>query len=114
MGPAPVASRAAVVDRIGPPAGDRLPEIAQLVQDSANLGRDAFRERRGVQAGYMTASNAWFEKIAAVPARFNRLIFYSGMTFHAADIAHPERLSAAPRSGRLTLNGFFTCRRNLA
>ena len=91
-----------------------LPEIARLVQDSAALAPAEFHATRGVKAGYMTASNAWFEKIAAVPARFNRLIFYSGMTFHAADIAHPGRLAADPRSGRLTLNGFFTCRRNLA
>lgn len=91
-----------------------LPEIAQLVQDSAKLAPDEFHARHGVVPGYMTESNAWFEKIAAVPARFNRLIFYSGMTFHAADIAHPERLDADPHRGRLTLNGFFTCRRNLA
>ncbi len=32
----------------------------------------------------------------------------------SGDIAAPDRLSADPRSGRLTLNGFFTCRRNLA
>lgn len=91
-----------------------LAEIGQLVQDSATLPPAVFSLRRGVEAGYMTASNAWFEKLAAIPARFNRLIFYSGMTFHAADIAHPERLTADPRSGRLTLNGFFTCRRNLS
>lgn len=91
-----------------------LADVAQLVQDSATLAPDDFRARSGVEPGYMTASNAWFEKIAAVPARWNRLIFYSGMTFHAADIVHPERLVSDPYRGRLTLNGFFTCRRNLA
>ncbi|HEU0307204.1 MAG TPA: DUF6445 family protein, partial [Lysobacter sp.] len=70
--------------------------------------------RHGVQPGYMTASNARFEKLLAVKPRWNRLIFYSGMVFHTADITQPERLGADPRTGRLTLNGFFTCRRNLA
>ena len=73
-----------------------------------------FTARHGVQPGYMTASNAWFEKLLAVEPRWNRLIFYSGMVFHAADITQPERLGTDPRTGRLTLNGFFTCRRNLA
>lgn len=91
-----------------------LPDIAALVQDSATLAPDAFQARHGIAPGYMTASNAWFEKIAAVPARWNRLVFYSGMTFHGADIAQPAGLVADPRCGRLTLNGFFTCKRNLA
>lgn len=91
-----------------------LPEIARLVQDSATLPPSDFSARHGVQPGYMTASNAWFEKIAVVPPRWNRLVFYSGTTFHAADIVDPARLRADPRSGRLTLNGFFTCRRSLA
>lgn len=91
-----------------------LAQIGQLVQDSASLSRDDFLARHTVQPGYMTTSNAWFEKLLTVPPRWNRLIFYSGMVFHSADIAHPERLSADPRTGRLTLNGFFTCRRNLA
>ena len=38
-----------------------------------------------IASGYMTNSNAWFERIASVPAR-----------------------------GRLTLNGFFGCRRSAA
>lgn len=91
-----------------------LADVAQLVQDSAALPAADFSARHGVQPGYMTASNAWFEKLLAVAPRWNRLIFYPGMTFHGADITHPERLGADPRTGRLTLNGFFTCRRNLA
>lgn len=90
-----------------------LPEIARLVQDSATLAPTDFQARHGIGPGYMTTSNHWFAKIGAVPARFNRLVFYSGMTFHAADITQPERLHADPRRGRLTLNGFFTCRRAL-
>ena len=63
--------------------------------------------------GYMTAGNPWFERIAAVPARFNRLIVYPGSVFHGADIQSPERLDPDPRAGRLTMNGFFVCRRRL-
>ena len=75
---------------------------------------EVFAAQYGVRAGYMTQGNAWFEKLLAVPPRFNRAVFYSGAIFHAGDILAPERLSADPRRGRLTLNGFFTCRRNLA
>jgi hypothetical protein len=89
-------------------------EIGRLAQDSAAMARDEFSDRYGLQAGYMTGSNAYFEKILSVPPRWNRLIFYSGMTFHSGDITRPEKLSRDPRQGRLTLNGFFTCRRNLA
>jgi hypothetical protein len=39
------------------------------------------------------------------------LIFYDGMLFHAGDIRTPDRLSDDPAVGRLTLNGFFTCRK---
>jgi hypothetical protein len=91
-----------------------MAEIAQLVQASVTMDRGEFSERHGIDAGYMTDSNAYFEKILTVPARWNRLIFYSGLVFHAGDIFHPERMSTDPRAGRLTLNGFFTCRRNLA
>jgi hypothetical protein len=40
------------------------------------------------------------------------LIFYNGSLFHSADIGQPALLSANPTLGRLTLNGFLTCRRN--
>jgi hypothetical protein len=45
-------------------------------------------------------------------AAWNRMIFYDGGLFHSADISQPSLNSADPRTGRLTLNGFFTCRRN--
>lgn len=91
-----------------------MAEIAALVQDSGRLDREAFVQRYGLAPGYMTQSNAYFEKLHAIPPRWNRLVFYSGMIFHGADITAPERLSRDPRSGRLTLNGFFLYRRNLA
>jgi hypothetical protein len=45
-------------------------------------------------------------------AKWNRLIFYDGAMLHSGDIRRPEKLSADPRAGRLTLNGFFTSRRH--
>ena len=62
----------------------------------------------------MTASNAYFERIATVPAAWNRLIFYDGGLFHSAHIEQPALLASDPTRGRLTLNGFFTCRRHSA
>lgn len=87
--------------------------IVELVQASARLTGAEFERRYGVAPGYMTESNAWFERVAAVPARFNRLVLYPGSVFHGAHITAPERLSPDPAAGRLTLNGFFVCRRNL-
>ncbi len=87
--------------------------ILPLIADSSTLDRDAFRARYGIDTGYMTASNDWFEKVLTVPARFNRIIFYEGTLFHSGEIAHPELLLRDPRRGRLSLNGFFTCRRSV-
>jgi Family of unknown function (DUF6445) len=33
---------------------------------------------------------------------------------HSSDIPSPNLLSTDPLRGRLTVNGFFTCRRNLS
>lgn len=88
--------------------------IVELVQASARLPAAEFQQRYGIAPGYMTESNPWFERSAAVPARFNRLIFYPGSVFHGAALTAPDRLSPDPAAGRLTLNGFFVCRRSLA
>jgi Family of unknown function (DUF6445) len=87
--------------------------LMPLIHDSGQLDAAAFKARYGIDTGYMTASNDWFEKIVTVPARYNRIIVYEGTLFHTGEIAHPELLSRDPRSGRLSLNGFFTCRRNI-
>ncbi len=57
-------------------------------------------------ACYMTGSNEIAERLCVIPARFNRLIFYSGEMPHSGDIAAPELLSKNIREGRLTLNIF--------
>lgn len=55
---------------------------------------------------YMTTSNDVAEMLAMVPARFNRLIFYSGDVPHSAYIENSNLLTDDPSSGRLTLNTF--------
>jgi hypothetical protein len=85
-----------------------------LIADAGRMDAGRFRARYGIDIGYMTGSNLWFEKLQTVPARYNRIIFYEGTVFHSGEIAHPELLSRDPRAGRLSLNGFFTCRRSLA
>lgn len=61
-----------------------------------------FRNR----AKYMTESNEIAELLCTIPARFNRMIFYSGRIPHSAAITAPELLSKDCRKGRLTLNVF--------
>lgn len=57
-------------------------------------------------ATYMTASNEIANLLCTIPARFNRMIFYSGQIPHNAAIAAPELLTKDCRNGRLTLNVF--------
>lgn len=92
----------------------RLP----LAQINANMPRwnalsdAAFTEEIGSPAAYLTRSNAFFELQHVVPAAFNRAVFYDGNQFHSSHIEQPEKLLADPACGRLTLNGFFICRRS--
>ncbi len=62
------------------------------------------------QQGYITESNHQFELFCTIPPLWNRVIFYDGTIFHSAHITKPELLGSNPQQGRLTLNGFFTCR----
>ncbi|MBK6469953.1 MAG: hypothetical protein IPF94_04205 [Betaproteobacteria bacterium] len=89
-------------------------ETDRMLADSQLLDAHEFNARHGVQPGYMTGSNAWFERVAQVPAAWNRMVFYDGGLFHSADVDDPGLLSADQTRGRLTLNSFFTCRRQAA
>lgn len=96
------------------PTRDAL-ATARLVHDSSTLEAAAFRVAHPeVAAGYLTGSNAWFERLGAVEPRFNRMIAYDGDLFHTSNVADPARLSTDPRAGRLTINGFFTLRAAVA
>lgn len=87
-------------------------ETAVLFDDTVSLPAAEFTRRYGIAPGYMLGSNAYFSCIGSVPARWNRMIFYDGSMLHSGDIRHPERLTSDPLDGRLTLNGFYTCRRH--
>lgn len=87
------------------------PEVEALVHDSRVLRGPAFEARYPeLGSGYMVEGNDWFERVASVPARFNRIVFYDGGVFHSGDICCPDRMSADPAAGRLTINGFLRCR----
>jgi Family of unknown function (DUF6445) len=86
-------------------------ETSLLVHDSGTIGRDAFAQKYDITPGYCIESNDYFEKLYTVPAKWNRMVFYDGSIFHSGDIPHPEKMNADPLTGRLTLNGFFTCTR---
>ena len=84
----------------------------RMLDDSTSLSPAEFSARYGLQPGYMGESNPYFERVAQVPARWNRMIVYDGGLFHSADLERFSSFSADPRVGRLTLNGFYNCRRN--
>ena len=86
-------------------------ETEGLVEDCRLLDAATFRQRHPeVRPGYMVQGNDWFEHVVSLPARWNRAIFYDGGLFHSGDIHHPERMSADPTVGRLTMNAFIRCR----
>lgn len=57
----------------------------------------------------MTESNAWFEKMATIPAGWDRMIFCTGAVRHGGKLADTALLTDEPCTGRLALKGFFTC-----
>jgi Family of unknown function (DUF6445) len=89
-------------------------EIRRLYHAAGAMSAQEFGDRYGLSPGYQCDSNRYFRRVGSVPARWNRLIFYDGGMLHTGDILAPEKLSADPKVGRLTLNGFFTCRRPAA
>lgn len=87
--------------------------LGKLFADASSLDASSFAARYGVPRAYPLDSNPLFERVLTIPARWNRLIVYSGTIFHSGQIDFPDLLCADPRKGRLTLNGFFVCRRAL-
>ena len=86
-------------------------ETENLMRIAATAEPAGFATATGVTPGYLVDSNAHFERVCTVPARWNRMIFYDGSLFHSPDIRAPHKLSPDPAHGRLTLNGFYTCSR---
>ncbi|MEM7458111.1 MAG: DUF6445 family protein [Pseudomonadota bacterium] len=58
-------------------------------------------------AHYITDGAPHFEQIADFGAAYNSLILYPGTLLHSGVIDNNLALPSDPRTGRLTLNGFF-------
>lgn len=65
-----------------------------------------FAAGRTPAARYIDGASPLYERIGGASARPGRMIAYRGNLLHGADIPDPARLSADPRTGRLTLNIF--------
>jgi len=63
-------------------------------------------ERVPIGPGYITGSDALFERIGAVEAVFDRIIVYPSRLLHAG-ILPDTPVSLDPRVGRLTVNSFY-------
>lgn len=86
-----------------------LQQAAALQQQDPNGGFDLVRERYAMfdqPPCYMTGSNDAAELLTVIPARYNRMICYSGEVPHSAYIQDAALLSDDCRSGRLTFNAF--------
>jgi len=84
-------------------------ELSDGQRDDPEAGLDILRDRFEMfrsAPSYTTESNEAVELLAMVPARYNRLVCYSGDLPHSAFIKHPELLSKEVGKGRLTLNCF--------
>lgn len=63
--------------------------------------------RRPPRPRYFDASDAQYEFLGMLPARFNRLAVYPGSLLHSACINPACSLDADPRRGRLTMTSFY-------
>ncbi len=79
---------------------DTAPELRRLVQ--AELA-----ENDPTPAISEGGSNAHYEKIFHVAARFNRLVIYQGCLLHSGYFSPDYNFSGDPRTGRLTANVFI-------
>ena len=88
----------------------RASGLQQITADNRERYLDMYYEevnRERPAQRYFDASNAQFEFLGMIPAKFNRLVIYRGSLLHTACI-HPQRsISADPSLGRLTVNTFY-------
>lgn len=61
-------------------------------------------------AAYIDDGAPYFKRVARFDAAWNRMLLYRGARLHCSDIRAPEKLSADPRTGRLTITMFMTRR----
>jgi hypothetical protein len=86
-------------------------EMTARQSEDPDTGFDDLREKFQMFRDppcYMTGSNEAADLLDMVPAKFNRMVFYSGDMPHSAYISDPGLLSCKPAEGRLTLNCFVS------
>jgi hypothetical protein len=86
-------------------------KAAEMLRNDAAEGEEFLKRHFETFRGpprYMIESNDVAELLCTVAPRFNRLVFYSGDVPHSAAITAPQLLSDDPKTGRLTLNLFFS------
>ncbi len=89
------------------------PEFSRRAAADLEAAEAELRERFALfrePPRYPAGSDDVVEELARVPARFNRLVAYSGEIPHSAFVPAPDRLTDDVVSGRLTLNGFASVR----
>ena len=82
-------------------------DTREFLVDATSMEGDAFGDKYGIPAQYMTQSNRYFEVIGRVPAKWNRVVFYDGSIFHSGDIQFASSAGYHAGMGRLTVNAFF-------
>jgi hypothetical protein len=86
-------------------------EIDFLMHQARLMDNAAFSQVIGAPPAYYNGDARYFEKVASVPAAWNRAIFYDATVFHSGQIDAPQLLDPDPARGRLTINAFIRYRR---
>lgn len=66
------------------------------------------RHRGPPPPGYISDDTPLFERVRAVPARYNRALLYRSANLHSGAIAADAVLSPDPAKGRLTVTAFLS------
>jgi len=88
----------------------RATGLQQITPETLDRYSDAYYgeiERVPPPPRYFDDSDEHFSFLGMVPARFNRLVVYSGSLLHTACINPGLSISSDPRQGRLTVNTFY-------
>lgn len=84
--------------------------LQQITADNCEHFLDVYYDElnaRPPAQRYFDDSDAGFDFLGMMPARFNRLVVYRGSLLHSAVVNPQISINADPRSGRLTLNSFY-------
>ena len=74
--------------------------------------RAAEQETAENSKGYIVKDDAFFKQTGTVRSRLNRVAIYRSCLLHSGLISDPSKLSADPRTGRLTANIFISYRQS--